>query len=173
MLITGCIVNRRITFEDEPNAPPSIRSAPSAREFGTALGQIVYLDLAQSGQPGSGLEFSEALVFPLIVSDRNLQQRLVWRRFIDFDPQLVSGPDAGRVIEPSGAEDRFFDVVVPYDIFRDGAGECHKLEVLVSGGFVDEFPFREPVLEGDLASAFWWIHVTDDTRLTVDMRTCP
>lgn len=132
----------------------------------------MFLDLATSQAPGAELR-PEALTFPLLVRDDNRDQRLAWRLFVDFDSDFPQAPQNGSVIEPTGEVERPLDVVVGFDVFRNGAGQCHKVEVLISGAFVPDFPFREPVEEGDLATAVWWIHVTDDTQLSVDMRTCP
>jgi hypothetical protein len=143
----GCLVTDAITFDEEPNLPPIVLSKVGEPE----IGSIVWIDKFAMPQWTLGVQ----------VRDENLEQPLEahWRirtrdeRSPRFHPLPV----------PSVAGSPVRDL----DLFIDTAGlqdyECHRLELVVSGSFIegltdpDSFAFVRPEHLYDLAFASWWI----------------
>lgn len=178
LLFTGCLVTKKIDFEEEVNVPPSITSARGAASLGTALGQVVRINFGLNGADPLG-----STDFPVIVRDPNVKQTLQWQVFLNFSLAALTPNDPGsfegslidnNVLPPSNdnAIDRELTFRVPHTRFRE-TGACYKVELLVSSDFKDVFPNREPVQDGDLASAVWWVGVTDDNAQVVDLSRCP
>ncbi|MFW2390655.1 MAG: hypothetical protein ACN4G0_20140 [Polyangiales bacterium] len=143
----GCITTTPIEFEAAQNYPPSVVSEPTA-EF--PLNRIGRLDLdVPVDAPEMPLE--------VIVRDPNLDQTLVYRMFLD-SPPAPDIPFTADEITPSGFVERPTVLFVPYD--RLTAGECHRIELVVTGQFAN-FVTRRPEEEGDFDDATWWVEVVD------------
>ncbi len=173
----GCLVTEKNEFPAEEAFPPSIVSAPSARLEGTALDQIIEVNL---DDPDAGDIQNREIVLPVIIRDANLSQVLQFEIIVDGNPDSDQLPirQSGTAdgdeppIEPTGSFERPREFRLPVQELG-AAGRCHKIELLVSGGFGSGARFREPVVAGDLAQAVWWVRVTDQSFTTVDMSTCP
>lgn len=147
---SGCLVTDQITFEEEPNVPPVLLKAPGVKED---LGSIVWID--RSMRPTWDLR--------LKVRDENVEQDLVahfrvkheGEEFPPFDSIDLPAPPDGSVLR---------DLLVIVQTETLYVGECHRLEVAVSGSF---FPFEErptPAFfdalrgpEDDIFVGMWWI----------------
>jgi hypothetical protein len=154
----GCITTTPIEFEAAENYPPSVVSEPTA-EF--PLNQIGRLDLdVPVDSPEMPLE--------VVVRDPNLDQTLAYRMYLD-SPPAPDIPFTSGEITPSGFVERPTVFFVPYD--RLAAGECHRIELIVTGGFAN-FVTRRPAEEGDFDDATWWVEVvdTDFPVITEDCR---
>ena len=158
VLWTGCLVTDEITFNDDPDLPPAILNKPG---FEPKIGGLIWIDK------------SKLTEWPMQVQirDENVRQDLVghWRikRLRDegmFEPRFDIAP------VPIGDEPvRDFPFNVQTDDLREG--ECHRLELAVSGSFFinnapryfDEVPAGR---EDDFAYAWWWIWEGDGDNNT-------
>ena len=158
--LMGCLVTENVSFPDETNVPPSVVSATSAVN---PLDKIVRYDLDSTGPSDGGGGTQEAR-FEVQVRDPNLSQSLQAKVFVN-DRSLLD-----REIPPMGTQlARPFEFTVPGSSFSP-AGNCYRVELLVSGGF--RFGSRVPIDPVDIAQAVWWVRSIDSGHLTVDMALC-
>lgn len=157
-LLSSCVVTETIDFPPETNYPPALLSAPDQDLNGTALGQIINVDLSDS---------DTEIELGLVARDANFEDDLTWQLFVDRvgDSASIGGT---ATLESTGTFERSFSVRVPES--RLGGPGCHKLEVFISSDFVGE---RLPREENDMAQAVWWVRATNETQLTVEMSSCP
>lgn len=157
---SGCIATDRIEFTDEENFPPSVISTPDAQYPLNEIGQLNLDD---------PVEVPEVLL-ETIVRDPNFEQTLEFRIFLDSEPPpAAEAPIEEGTIGPSGFLDRFPVFSVSYE--RLPPGECHKIELVVAGGFASNVEDRRPIVPGDFDLVTWWIEVTDsDNPLIVGCR---
>lgn len=167
-LAMSCLVTEKVRLPEEGQFPPTIVSAPRADETSTRLDQVITINLSET-------EVTE-LELPILVRDPNLDEDLEYAIFVDYtdgaDPfRHLAG--AGR-IPATGEFEREVETSPRVGVQRLGApGNCHKVEVLVSGEFLESMP-RTPAVEGDVHQAVWWIRlVSDDVPAVVDMASCP
>jgi len=157
---TGCVATDTIEFSSEENYPPSVISQPNAEYPLREIGQL-------------NLDESLATELPLevIVRDPNIDQTLEFRIFVDSPtPPGNDFPVDSGVVDPTGEVERPRTFTLPNDLLTP-AGECHKIELLVSGGFEGFVEPRRPAQEGDIDNVTWWIEVTDtDNPLAVGCR---
>jgi hypothetical protein len=146
LALSGCLVTDPIEFEAEQGSPPVLLDIPGTP---TPLGHIVWLD--------SRAQSSWRLT--LRVRDEDLGQALTAHyRFVregestpDFEPRVD--------VRPTGTLTRDFDISIQAGQLR--VGECHRLDVAVSGSFFEgrDSPifFDEVREEGDLARGTFWL----------------
>ena len=163
----GCLVTKKIDFDEEQNFPASIRSAPTASTLGTDLGQVVRVDL--DNPPPTG---SSELRFSVLVSDPNVTQNLEWQVSVNFTAGLPTAPNGGALLQPNGSVERELDFSLPFSQLS-APGTCSKVELRVSAAFSRSFPFRDPQDSGDIGEAIWWVQVVNNSNTSVDMSTCP
>ena len=169
LVLMSCLVTDNAQIPEEGNLPPSIVTGETANTMGVGLGQIIQIDL-------DTFEGSE-LSIPVIVRDPNLDQTLEYNAYVDFEGSIASLV-AGGTIQPSGEAceqdqclERFFELQVP--ITELPAGECHKIELLVSSRFSREGAFRQSVDPTDNARAVWWVRAADSMTTSVELGSCP
>lgn len=155
-LAMGCLVTDTIEFIPDENFPPSIISAPGAQH---PLNEIGAQDLDEDPLPDP-----PEYVLETLIRDVNVDQVLEYRLFKDadeFTPSFQSGE-----IPPSLNFERSFDAQIPFSQL-ELAGVCHRFELLVSGKFKNFSQPREPLEEGDIDAATWWVRVTSDAIPTI------
>lgn len=163
LLMPACLITEELSIPEDPNFPPGVVSAPSAT---FPLDQVVEVDRdAMTGD----------VELDIVVRDANVDQELQMQVYVDFvdsfSASYVPQANDDRIIA-MGTVERSLTLRVP--VARLGnAGECHKIELLVSSGFQGFPNFRVPELAGDLHQSVWWVAVTDAAFPTVDMSTCP
>lgn len=173
--LSASCITQNVQYEPPRNYPPAIET-PSTAPFPLNSVIVVPDELATAGDGGTTPASSLRLVFD--VRDPNLDQRLHWRLFIDYqpgtDPAAADENDIVAVAE--GASDRLrrrVEIAIP--LTRFSAEGCHRVEVFVAG-LPDGFrgaPFgREPQLEGDVATATWWVATRPEGGGPVDMTEC-
>lgn len=156
----ACLVTESVPFPDEANVPPSIVSSAGAVN---PLDEIVRFDLDSTGPTDGGGGTQESR-FQVQVRDPNVSQSLQAKVFVNSASLL------DREIPPMGSQlARPFEFTVPASSFSP-AGNCYKVELLVSGGF--RFGSRVPIDPADIAQAVWWVRSIDSGHLTVDMALC-
>lgn len=149
----GCLILDRHEASEEQNYPPSIVSAANAQH---PLGEIVRLE--------SDSEVLEE-VFEIVVRDPNINQTLDYRVFLDRIPTFpLNGLIEQSTIEPVGSVDRPSQFTVGRDTLA--AKPCTKVEFIVAGEF--ESTDNVPIVEGDIASAVWWVTSVE----TLDLADC-
>ena len=155
--LSGCLVTDEITFDEEADLPTVIVDVPSSK---TPIGSIVWLD--KDAQP-----FWE---FKVRVRDENLSQTLkAHYRVVTEDNAL---PDfVERVLPATDTVLRDLDFPVMSESLRDG--ECHHLQLVVSGAFFDLlrpelFDIVQPGREADIAYASWWLWEGPGDMLATD-----
>jgi hypothetical protein len=146
----GCLILDRHEASEEPNYPPSIVSAANAEH---PLGEIVRLE--------SNSDVLEE-VFEIVVRDANINQTLDYRVFLDRIPTFpLNGLIEQSTIEPNGSLDRPSQFTVGRDTLA--AKPCTKVEFIVAGEF--ETTDNVPIVEGDIASAVWWVTSVETLNL--------
>ena len=144
----GCIATSPVEFDSAENYPPSVVSEPTA-EY--PLNRIGELDLDEPVE-------SPELRLEVVVRDPNLDQTLDFRMFLDSPPEPEIPFTDGEIL-PSGFVERPKILFVPYVLLTPG--ECHRIELVVTGGFDSFVEPRRPAEEGDFDEATWWVEVTD------------
>ncbi len=153
---SGCIATDRIEFDPAENFPPSIISQPEA-EF--PLNEIGQINLDDPLPPDQAAE----MPLQVIIRDPNIDQTLEYRIFLDSPPPPAAEfPIQQGTVEPNvGLLERPSEFFIPYEAL--GPGICHKIELVVAGGFASgSVEPRRPVEPGDIDQATWWVEVTDD-----------
>jgi hypothetical protein len=156
--LPGCIT-QQVRYEPPADFPPSIESQPTAAH---RLNEVVrYEDIVSEMDAG----MVTALPLEIEIRDPNVDQELRRRLYVDFVPGdffLES------IVPPNGELARNVTVEVPLGQLQDPG--CHRVEIFVSEQFAST---REPVEEGNLATATWWVATPAMPGSTVDMLTCP
>jgi hypothetical protein len=162
----GCLVTDSVDFEREPNFPPSIQSRAGAAN---PLNEVIVRVLEENG--------TGPIPLAINVLDPNVEQELRLKAFADNDrmneqllrtlPPRPQQDDGGLGASPTV---RPVTLEVPSAAFRIPG--CHRLEVRVSSEFQFERP-AEPVLEGDLGTAVWWVFTKNTQTDRVDPSSCP
>lgn len=156
----GCLTTEKIDFIPEENFPPSIVSAPGAEH---PLNEIGALDLDAPIPPGGTTDY----VLETVIRDVNVEDTLQYRLFRDAvdasSSPILSGEIPPEQNQTTGQllTERPFDRPIPFTLMG-APGVCHRFELLVTTEFKNFVEPREPVLEGDLDTATWWVRVTDD-----------
>ncbi|MDQ3033505.1 MAG: hypothetical protein M3Y87_13885 [Myxococcota bacterium] len=171
-------MTQNVQYEAPRNYPPSIESAPAAMH---PLNSVIQLpiELGSSSDDG-GTSTAMSIPLSIDVRDPNLDQRLRYRVFIDFNPTDPRMPELEIDIPPTQptADDRLtrrVEITLPIS-GRLSLPGCHRIEVFVAGlpeGFQNAPNGRLPRLEGDLATATWWVARQPDEGGPVDMTGCP
>lgn len=167
-LTAGCLITDPIDIPDEQDYPPSIISDLAAPEPRYPIEQVVTLDR----------DVDTSLTFAVRVRDANLEQDLDYAVYYNFVPNsanttLTTGTIPG---------DQGFERPLPFtlnDLTRFTRGQCHKIELRVSGDLQpDGFP-PDPA-EGeedpgpvDLDVAVWWINSLSEDGTPTDLDSCP
>jgi hypothetical protein len=152
----GCLVTDPITFNDEPDLPPSILNKPG---FEPKIGGMLWVKKART--PEWDMEVQ--------VRDENIQQEIVAHWRIRHEGNMRAAFEATTV--PRGDQPvRDFVFSVQSDDLREY--RCHMLELAVSGSFFrhetrPQF-FDMVQNEGDIAYATWWILEGDGELDTPD-----
>jgi hypothetical protein len=168
-LLPACLT-QNVQYEPPRNYPPSIETPDTARH---PLNSVIQVPITVAGDGGT--QTATVIELNLEVRDPNVDQRLEYRLFVDFDPMMPRID----VIQPIPAasplaEDRLTRrVEIPVPITQlDSRRRCHRIEVLVSSAF-EGGEVRTPIEPGDVATATWWVARQDaDTPTVVDMREC-
>lgn len=169
----GCIT-QEIQFQAPDNWPPSVANAA-----GTSypLEEIVRLRADQlTGGDGGSIT---GLRFDVEVRDPDVDQQLFYKVFVDYQEGVGAGPILTDLVppEPLTTEDRgrrALSFTVPIASVR--AAACHRIELLVSSRFEragSDTAGRDPVEDGDLGTATWWVATQATEAERVDMATCP
>lgn len=173
-VLPGCLT-QNVQYEVPRNYPPSIET-PDTAQF--PLNSVIQIPSELTVAGDGGTEVSSVIRLQLDVRDPNLEQRLEYRVFVDFDP-MMPRIDAFQPIPPASltATDRLtrrVEILVPVtQLGRSNERRCHRIEVLVSSAF-QSVGLRSPVEPGDIARATWWVARQDEGVSTVvDMRNCP
>ena len=166
LCLQSCLITDKIELQDPVNHRPSIISQPTAVHPTT---QIISLDLTEVDAP---------VVVPLevVIRDANLWQVLEVRVLLDGDTLIqeatTNDPLADGASPPT--EDRLFERMVDVTVLSDPG--CHRLDMVVSGGFQDfdvNTSPRTPIEDGDFAVASWFVRTTTVGNPTVDLDRCP
>lgn len=163
--LMGCIL-RDFDYPDPVPVPPSVLGSTE-----DPLDRVQELDLdlvIGGGDGGVGAD----LDFVAIVRDPDLDEPLQGLVFVDrsaTDPRPI-GPEFPIPVEqdedPLHRRVRF---TVPRARFAPAG--CHRVELHVSGGFVD-FSNPRPAIDGDLGVGVWWVVATDAGNLEPPMTGC-
>lgn len=172
-MLPGCLT-QNVQYDVPRNFPPSIET-PDTAQF--PLNSVIQIPSELTVASDGGTDISSVIRLQLEIRDPNLEQRLEYRVFVDFDP-MMPRIDAFQPIPPASltATDRLtrrVEILVPVtQLGRSNERRCHRIEVLVSSAF-QSVGLRSPVEPGDLARATWWVARQDEGMSTVvDMRNC-
>jgi hypothetical protein len=161
----GCLVTSKYEIPDPTNVPPSIQDDPDGI---AKISDTLWLDS----------ENAQSWEFSVLVRDEDTEQVLDarWRLVKQNEPL----PAFNRLLDPlpAGMLVRRLRFVVGSTQLSDG--ECHKLELAVSGHFfknrmgmdrTEPFLFAEVTdgFEDDLAMAAWWIWEGKGNNQTTDV----
>ena len=159
-LTGGCLVTEDVTYEPEPNLPPSIRSLPDARY---PLERVIVLDL--DALDGTQME----LPLEVEVRDPNVDQELQAKVFVD----TLQAASARALVppDPEGAVARPLVVTLPLQGPLLDVG-CHRIQLRVTHRFKFQPP-DQPEEPGDMATATWWVFTRSPAERLVDPASCP
>lgn len=163
LALTGCLAFDKVELPEIPDYPPSVLDDFDTPNPSTG---IVELDFSQ---PDS----SEPLVLMVILRDPNISQELTYRVFVDGTPS-DSNMVVSETVEPTlpvHLMDREVTVEVPIAPLRDSG--CHRVELIVSGGFDTGVDLRAPALTNDFASLVWWVRSSETVGSNIDLQACP
>ena len=156
---TGCITTSPVEFPEGENFPPSAISQQGAQYPLREIGALNLDDTIET--PEVPLE--------VIVRDPNVDQTLEYRIFVDSPtPPGNDAPIEEGDILPTGDVERPRTFTVAHELLTP-AGECHKIELVISGAFASAVEPRRPVIEGDIDNRTWWIEVTDSDNLVINV----
>lgn len=165
-LAASC-VTQNVHFEPPQNYPPSIESSRSAQH---PLGTIIRLGEAPGANDG-GMA-TESIVLEVDIRDPNVEERLNYSVFLNFDPNLAIPPlEVARMDLPdaNGELVRPVSIVLARTLF---SRRCNRVELFVTGeaGFRSPPNQRTPNLAGNIATATWF--VVDDRAGEVSITDC-
>jgi hypothetical protein len=164
-MLSACLVTDEITFPEEVPYPPTIVDVPGSE---IPIGTILWLDIDQrTGHPQNEWRI------PVRIRDDNVDQELQTRYRVLREGSLLP-PWTPDVIAPSGSPTREdYEVKVRFGDLRPG--QCHRLELVVSGSFLRRTDPRffdvlndEGEMNGDIARASWTILEGSATTAFVD-----
>lgn len=170
--LPGCIITQPVHFDEPANSPPAIYEVtPMPMHPLDEVVGVFPMTLADAGSAVVPTQTFDAIVYDLDV-DQSLQYQV-----------LVDGIRCQTCVTNSGilpASTSLTDRVRRRLTFNVGGGlldpgttgNCHSVRLLVSGQF--QPGGQDPVEDGDLASATWWIasRTVDEGAPPVDMGTC-
>jgi hypothetical protein len=144
-LVPGCLVTNPVDFDSDEGSPPMLLDLPTAK---VPLGEHAWVDTT------SGVS---SWRFAVRVRDEDVTQDLQARwRVVTKTEQTP--PFESLDLPFNGTLLRDFDLLL--EAGQLDMGKCHRLEVVVSSGFLDPNRaalFDIPAVPGDLASGEWWI----------------
>ncbi len=167
LILQACIFQNP-HFESASNYPPMI-ATNSTSPF--PLNRVIRI---RADQVTGGT--ARALQFVVDVRDPDVDQVLHGELFVDSDPRFVSFtiqpvPSVRGTADSGSMADRTLRSLA-FTVQGTFLSEptCHRIELLVSGGFQENS--REPVENGDVAQATWWVATQDAQGSSVNMRNC-
>jgi hypothetical protein len=158
LALSGCLVTDEITFDEEADLPTVIVDVPGSK---TPIGEPVWLD--KDTRP--------SWPFLVRIRDKNISQELTAHyRVVTEDNALPDFEE--RPVPTSTTEVRDLTVTVMSESLRDG--ECHHLQLVVSGAFFDLvrpelFDIVQPGREGEIAYASWLLWEGPGNMLATDL----
>lgn len=167
-LAASC-VTQNVHFEPPDNYPPSIETPESLPGVQFRLGTVIRLSEVEAAGATDAGAAPDEIELRIEVRDPNVDERLNYRVFVNFDP-TIPGPGLEvdqNVILP----DSQFPIARRPDPIRVRIADvetqaCSRIEILVVGedGFRRAPNQRQPNLEGDLATATWFVIDDRDGR---------
>ena len=173
--LAGC-VTQDLQFVPPANFPASIE-VPSDGVY--PLDEVIRLRADEIGGGGDAGPIN-SLRFDLLVRDPDVEQELQYLLFVDYQRGVTLFPSGQGFVPPAptSASDRrlrTLPVQVPVVGAALSRAGCHRVELLVSQRFriEDGVPTREPIVDGDLGTATWWVATQATEGDAVDMTGCP
>ncbi len=163
--LMGCIL-RDFDYQDPTPVPPSVLGSTE-----DPLDRVQTLDLdlvVGGGDGGVGVD----LDFVAMVRDPDLEEPLQGLVFVDrttADPRPIAPEFSIPVEQDEDPVHRRVRFTVPRARFAQAG--CHRVELHVSGGFVD-FSNPRPAIDGDLGVGVWWVVAFDAANPTPPMTDC-
>ncbi len=156
-LLMGCLVTEKKEFPERTFCPPSIETETLTNPM-HPLDSIIILDVTE-GSGGDAGPANRVLSFEVDIRDCNEDQ--------DLEYKVFKGGDVvdDEVIKPEFRSPFSFNVT-----FDDVAPACERVEFVVTEQF-KHGPDREPVRDGDIGTATWWVAIVADGAAVVDMVT--
>lgn len=145
VLLPGCLVTDPVEFDSDEGSPPMLLDPPATA---VPLGEHAWVDTT------TGVT---SWRFTLRVRDEDITQSLQarWRVVKEGNPT----PRFDTIDLPfNGTLTRDFDILL--EAGQLDMGKCHRLDVVVSGGFVQSdspLAFDFPLVPGDIDVGNWWI----------------
>lgn len=175
LALSGCIT-QDLQFVPPTNFPPSIE-VPLGGAY--PLDEVIRLRADEIGGGGDAGPIN-TLRFDVLVRDPDVDQELQYLVFVDYQRGVTLFPSSTGFVQPetSSASDRrlrSLPVQVPVRGEALSRAGCHRIEMLVSQRFriEDGVPTRDPIVEGDLGTATWWVATQATEGDSVDMTGCP
>ena len=171
LTLPGCLITQPVQFEAPSGSPPSITGGTTHESH--PLDEIILLRV---GDPVVGDAGAVSTATPIVVEvrDPDVDQELAYKVYVDYnasDPRPPNRSDFLPALARSPGVDRTrrrLEFPLPTGLTTVG---CHRIELVVSSGFRPDT--REPLREGDLATAVWWVATEPMGGGLVDMVSCP
>ena len=163
LALTGCLAFDKVELPEIPDYPPSVLDDMRTPSPSTG---IIELDFPEDDD-------QDPLPLMVVIRDPNISQTLSYRVFVDGNPNEPGLRVAETVppTMPTRELDRPVTVNVPLARLRPNG--CHRVELIVSGGFGTGVDPRAPELTNDFASMVWWVRSSDGSITSIDLEACP
>lgn len=164
--VPGCLIPQHVQIDPPGNTPPSIVDL-SARPTGYhPIGS--HIDLGDLEGPDGGLPNS--ITLEALVRDPDVDESLEYQIWVNYPATTLSITRVQDFVDADSDDDRtvrHFRFELP--LTAVSGPPCSRIELFITGGFSSRGDLRDPIVEGDLGTATWWV-VQDDTVL---VSTCP
>ncbi|WP_236518724.1 hypothetical protein [Sandaracinus amylolyticus] len=163
--LPGCLT-QNVQYDVPQNYPPSIESADTAL---FPLNSLIQFPSELEVEADGGTTTLERIPLRIDVRDPNVEQRLEYRLYIDFDSEAPMLTGNAPIPPNPPSLRRELEIFVPRT-FLEPEG-CHRIEVVVSSAFAGPIG-RAPQTQGDVATATWWVVSDTDGINGVDATVC-
>jgi hypothetical protein len=162
-ILQACLITQHVEIDPPDNFPPSVLDPLSPPLGYRPIGSHIDLSAIEGGDAGP----PTSITFEVAVRDPDIEQRLDYAVWINY-PTPTGSVTRGQLPPDSVIDSDRRVRTLSFTLPIRELGACNRVELRVSGGFqfIDQ---REPVTEGDVATATWWI--VDDR--TVSISDCP
>lgn len=168
-LPTGCLIPQHVQIDPPGNTPPSIFDL-SARPAGYhPIGG--HIDRSDLEGPDGGIPTS--ITLEALVRDPDVDESLEYQVWVNYPATPLSITRVQDFVDADDDDDptvRRFRYELPLSAVS--ATACSRVELFITGGFSARGELRDPIVEGDLGTATWWV-VADGTVPISDCLEAP
>jgi hypothetical protein len=165
--VPGCLIPQHVQVDPPGNFPPAITDLIARPATYHPIGSHIDRSDLETGDAGVATE----LTLEVLVRDPDVDQQLAYQVWINYPVPPNSATGNTRLVpDEAGDSDRATrNLRVSLSLADIPTTGCARVELFVTSEFDPFSRDREPVTDGDLATATWWV-VADGT---VPISSCP